>query len=103
MMLPTDMALIEDAAFLQWVRRYAKDKDLFFADFTKVFDKLMELGIKRDAAGVIVNTDNVKGGYISAPKKSSVAGDAGRTRENDTSHDESCVLKEENQEFRARL
>ena len=97
MMLPTDMALIEDAAFVSWVRKYAKDKELFFEDFTRVFDKLMELGIQRDAAGNVVNTDNVKGGYISAPKKSSVA-ESTRTGDG-----EADPLRDENERFRARL
>ncbi|RDW65794.1 peroxidase [Aspergillus mulundensis] len=70
MMLPTDVALRDDPAFRPWVERYAKDKELFFDHFAKVFAKLIELGIKRDETGKITNTDNVKGGYISAPKKS---------------------------------
>ena len=73
MMLPTDIALITDPSFKQWVERYADDKDLFFDHFSKVFAKLIELGIQRDEKDVIVNTDNVKGGYVSAPKKSSTA------------------------------
>ncbi|KUL89457.1 hypothetical protein ZTR_04368 [Talaromyces verruculosus] len=71
MMLPTDMALISDAGFLPWVKKYAEDKDLFFQHFADVFAKLLELGIKRDEKGNVTNTDNVLGGYISAPKKSS--------------------------------
>lgn len=47
MMLPTDLALIEDAAFKPWVEAYADDKDLFFDDFSKAFAKLIELGVKR--------------------------------------------------------
>jgi peroxiredoxin len=74
MMLPTDIALTTDPSFRKYVELYAKDKDRFFADFSKVFDKLMELGIVRDASGAIKNTDNVKGGYHSAPKKNNSAG-----------------------------
>ncbi|PWY80989.1 cytochrome c peroxidase mitochondrial precursor [Aspergillus eucalypticola CBS 122712] len=70
MMLPTDIALKTDPSFRQWVEKYAEDKDLFFDHFAKVFAKLVELGIRRDEKGVVLNTDNVKGGYISAPKKS---------------------------------
>ena len=70
MMLPTDLALIGDKAFRPWVELYAKDKDRFFADFSKVFAKLIELGIQRDETDKILNTDNLKGGYVSAPKKS---------------------------------
>ncbi|KAI5310842.1 hypothetical protein KEM55_008290 [Ascosphaera atra] len=67
MMLPTDMALLSDPDFHYWVRIYAEDKERFFADFAKVYAKLLELGIKRDEKGNITNTDNVKGGYHSAP------------------------------------
>lgn len=70
MMLPTDMALTSDPGFLPWVKKYAEDKDLFFQHFADVFGKLLELGIKRDDKGNVTNTDNVLGGYISAPKKS---------------------------------
>lgn len=72
MMLPTDIALIQDPSFRPWVELYAKDKDAFFKDFTKVFAQLIELGIQRDSQGRITNTDNEKGGYISAPKKATV-------------------------------
>ena len=70
-MLPTDMALISDAEFLPWVKKYAEDRDLFSQHFADVFAKLLELGIKRDEKGNVTNTDNILGGYISAPKKSS--------------------------------
>lgn len=70
MMLPTDMALSTDPAFAPWVKRYAEDKELFFDHFAKVFAKLCELGIRRDAQGAVTNTDGTLGGYISAPKKS---------------------------------
>ncbi|KAL4963123.1 peroxidase [Aspergillus stella-maris] len=70
MMLPTDIALRDDPSFRPWVEKYAKDKDLFFDHFANAFAKLIELGIQRDASGKVVNTDNVKGGYVSAPKKS---------------------------------
>lgn len=45
MMLPTDMALKEDNLFVKYVKQYAKDQDLFFADFSKAFTKLLENGI----------------------------------------------------------
>jgi cytochrome c peroxidase len=70
MMLPTDMVLVSDPAFSPWVKKYADDKDLFFQHFADVFAKLLELGIKRDDKGNVINSDNVLGGYISAPKKS---------------------------------
>ncbi|KAH8805661.1 cytochrome c peroxidase-like protein [Xylogone sp. PMI_703] len=78
MMLPTDIALIHDPKFRPWVELYANDKDAFFKDFTKVFAQLIELGIQRDAQGRITNTDNVKGGYISAPKKSAAPAESSK-------------------------
>ena len=45
MMLPTDMALKKDGGFEKYVELYAKDQDLFFKDFAKVFSKLLELGV----------------------------------------------------------
>jgi cytochrome c peroxidase len=74
MMLPTDMVLIKDKSFRQYVEIYAKDKDRFFKDFSKVFNKLLELGLLRDPNGTVLNTDFTKGGYISAPKKSNAPG-----------------------------
>ena len=46
MMLPADIALIEDPEFKKWVQAYAKDEALFFRDFAAAFGKLMELGCK---------------------------------------------------------
>jgi cytochrome c peroxidase len=51
MMLPTDMALMEDPKFKPWVLKYAKDQDAFFKDFALVFGKLIELGVDRDDSG----------------------------------------------------
>lgn len=47
MMLPTDLALIEDASFKKWVKVYADSEDVFFTDFAKAFRKLTELGFKQ--------------------------------------------------------
>mmetsp|Transcript_8499 Transcript_8499/g.13389 ORF Transcript_8499/g.13389 Transcript_8499/m.13389 type:complete len:342 (-) Transcript_8499:213-1238(-) len=44
MMLPSDLALIEDPEFKKWVEVYAKDEKRFFADFAKVYQKLTENG-----------------------------------------------------------
>jgi cytochrome c peroxidase len=44
MMLPTDVALLEDGVFSEWVEIYANDSARFFADFSTVFQKLTELG-----------------------------------------------------------
>ncbi len=45
MMLPTDMALIEDKEFRKHVERYAKDDQVFFKEFSDVIMKLLELGV----------------------------------------------------------
>ncbi|WPK25335.1 hypothetical protein PUMCH_002646 [Australozyma saopauloensis] len=44
MMLPSDMALKEDSVFVKSVKKYAANQDLFFADFTKAYVKLLENG-----------------------------------------------------------
>ena len=44
MMLPSDIVLIEDSEFKQYVQLYAKNQKLFFEDFSKAFQKLTELG-----------------------------------------------------------
>ena len=102
MMLPTDMALTTDPAFLPYVKKYAEDKDAFFADFSAVFDKLMELGIRRDASGNVSNTDNAKGGYHSAPKKKDTPGSP-KTTNDKVQGDEGKVLKQENERYQAKL
>jgi len=45
MMLPSDMALLEDKAFRPYVELYAKDEEAFFKDFSAAFAKLTELGV----------------------------------------------------------
>ncbi len=45
MMLPADMAFVQDKKFKEWVQKYAKDNDLFFKDFSAVMVKLFELGV----------------------------------------------------------
>ncbi|KAH6671236.1 mitochondrial putative cytochrome c peroxidase [Halenospora varia] len=45
MMLPTDVALVSDKQFKQYVDKYAKDEELFFKDFSAVITKLFELGV----------------------------------------------------------
>lgn len=96
MMLPTDLALLSDPSFSPWVHKYAEDKDLFFKDFAKVFAKLIELGIKRDKEGRVINSDNERGGYLSAPKKE------GRPDVPVKAGKEAELLKGEN-EIRAKL
>lgn len=99
MMLPTDLALLSDPAFKKYVEIYAKDQETFFKDFSDVFDKLMELGIKRDSSGKVTNSDNVKGGYHAAPKKSDKAGAAGKTDK----FGEADALQKQNEKFRSKL
>lgn len=45
MMLPTDMALVQDPKYKVIVEEYARDQDAFFKDFSTVFVKLLENGI----------------------------------------------------------
>jgi len=45
MMLPTDMALMEDPAFKKWVIAYKEDEELFSKHFAAAFSKLLELGV----------------------------------------------------------
>jgi len=45
MMLQTDLALIHDPIFLQHVKQYAADQNLFFNDFSLAFQKLQEAGV----------------------------------------------------------
>lgn len=45
MMLPTDMSLLKDPEFRNWVTIYAKNEYQFFRDFSKAFSKLIELGV----------------------------------------------------------
>jgi len=45
MMLPADLAFIQDPAFRKHVEAYAKDESLFFRDFAAAFSKLIELGV----------------------------------------------------------
>lgn len=44
MMLPTDMALIEDEKFLPYVKLYAADEQAFFKDFAEAFGALIAKG-----------------------------------------------------------
>ena len=44
MMLPTDIALLEDGAFRVHVDRYANDENVFRAEFAAAYAKLMALG-----------------------------------------------------------
>ncbi|KAI1846634.1 hypothetical protein JX265_009063 [Neoarthrinium moseri] len=101
MMLPTDMSLLSDPAFRTWVKRYAEDKDLFFDHFSKVFAKLLELGICRDASGNVTNAENVEDGYKSAPKKSDTAATQKDQNRGQVGH-EAAPLKDKNETFQSR-
>lgn len=98
MMLPTDLILTKDPAFRPWVEKYANDKEVFFKDFAAVFEKLCELGITRDSSGKVLNSDNARGGYVSAPKKSNAPG-----KPKSTGDGEATPLKKENSAYRSRL
>ncbi|CAM4769801.1 unnamed protein product [Rotaria magnacalcarata] len=45
LMLPTDMALIQDPEFKKYVVKYANDTNLFSKDFAAAVGKLLELGV----------------------------------------------------------
>lgn len=45
MMLPTDLVLIKDEKFKEWVVKYAADEALFFKDFSAAYKKLTENGV----------------------------------------------------------
>lgn len=45
MMLPSDMALVQDKKFRPTVEAYAKDQALFYTEFGKAFATLLELGV----------------------------------------------------------
>ncbi|TXT13529.1 hypothetical protein VHUM_00896 [Vanrija humicola] len=48
MMLPADMAIVQDKEFKKWAQVYAKDEQKFFDDFSKAFATLLELGVPKD-------------------------------------------------------
>ena len=45
MMLPTDVALLDDPNMRKWVELYARDQGRWFQDFAAAFTKLQELGV----------------------------------------------------------
>ena len=45
MMLPSDIALIQDSEFRKIVEIYANDEEVFFKDFSAAFAKLLEAGV----------------------------------------------------------
>lgn len=59
MMLPTDIALMEDDQFRPTVQLYAKDQDKFFVDFKAAYEKLLSLGCPPAAQPGANNTSPV--------------------------------------------
>jgi len=51
MMLPTDLAIVQDDKFRVWAEKYKKDEALFFKDFSAAFNKLQEVGVKKFQQG----------------------------------------------------
>jgi cytochrome c peroxidase len=49
MMLPADMAIVQDKEFKKWAVKYANDQELFFKDFAAAYSKLLELGVPYEA------------------------------------------------------
>ena len=47
MMLPSDIALLQDPEYNILVHRYASDNDLWRRDFAQAYSKLLELGVER--------------------------------------------------------
>jgi len=45
-MLPSDLALIQDEKMKPFVEEFAKDQDLFFKEFATQFQRLQELGVQ---------------------------------------------------------
>jgi len=50
MMLPADLALVQDPQFKKYVELYAKDEKKFFEDFSSSFSTLLSLGVPSKAA-----------------------------------------------------
>jgi len=50
MMLPTDMAMLDDPAFRKWSEIYYKDSDQLYKDFAVAFKKLVENGFNDKAS-----------------------------------------------------
>jgi cytochrome c peroxidase len=67
--------------------QYADDVDLFFDHFSKVFAKLIELGVYRDEDGIARHShlEKGKGSYESAPQKSATPGAAGAGKDKEAS------------------
>lgn len=56
MMLPSDMVLVNDINFIDYVIEYASDYDTFAADFAAAFKKLTEFGVATDTTSATTAT-----------------------------------------------
>lgn len=54
MMLPSDMALVEDGSYKKIVQKFAEDEQAFFTVFSSAFSKLIENGIYFDKSTPIL-------------------------------------------------
>lgn len=64
LMLPSDIVLITDAAFLVHVRRFSASRAVFYAEFAAAFSKLLELGVDfppQSARVVFVKKSSLRG------------------------------------------
>jgi catalase (peroxidase I) len=52
MMLPSDLALIQDETMKKWVELFAKDEGQFNKAFSVAFSKLLELGVTFPKTGI---------------------------------------------------
>jgi len=64
MMLPSDLALVQDPKFHEWVLKYKDDEELFFKDFAAAFGKLLALGVKESTAGSTGGAGGGLGGLL---------------------------------------
>merc|ERR1719322_667700 len=58
MMLSTDLALVNDPKFRVWAEKYYKDEELWFKDFAKYYNNLMNW----DAKTSILKFHGIKSG-----------------------------------------
>ncbi|KAI8831690.1 heme peroxidase [Chytriomyces cf. hyalinus JEL632] len=71
MMLPVDMALTRDAAFVKIIDEYAANQDTFFADFASAYGRLLEHNVSPGLSKDAVNTVRPAVAEVSKPANSS--------------------------------
>jgi catalase (peroxidase I) len=55
--LPTDLALLEDASFLEHVKRFAEDEAVFFKEYAAAHLRMSEAGALFDPpSGIVTNS-----------------------------------------------